>query len=225
MQITHHPFQRVDAHGARRMPEEKRLTSQNAGQEETNMQDIIAGLELPAGIHAEVLTDVDAATGSPINRVVVWADRAYGKCPRCSEPVDRVPGCPAVLSGGEPGGQLIPYSQQHGCGEVLSVDWQATDGGVAAEGVLAVARDLARDLADKTVAARRRITRELREDLTSAILRLGDGEPEEDICTGSETSPGVYREDGTLIAWAYGPAGDEDIITVTEHDVREAADD
>ena len=187
---------------------------------------ILDGLELPAGIHAELLAGTDAASSSTISRVVVWVDRPYEECPRCGEPVDRDPGCPAALDGGEPGGQLVPYTQQHTCGEVLDADFLALDGGdgLTADVVLTAAHDLAQGLTDATAAERRRITRQLREELTSALLALGDGEDEEDVCTGSEVTPGIYREDGTLIAWAYGPSGDEeDIITVTEHDVRDAA--
>jgi hypothetical protein len=41
-----------------------------------------------------------------------------------------------------------------------------------------------------------------------------------EVLTGTETEPGVWREDdGRLAAWDYDPAGDPDPITVTESDV------
>ncbi len=87
----------------------------------------IATLDLPANTHATVLTGRDVVTGEPLEYVIVWADRTYLNCPRCTEPVAReIDECPVALDpGAGPGGQIEETDKRHGCGLWLRVNWDA----------------------------------------------------------------------------------------------------
>lgn len=191
-------------------------------------------IDLPEGIHAAMLTGRDVVTGEDLAYPVVWADRAYGTCPRCGQPVARiVEDCPVLLdTGAGQGGQIQELDKQHGCGEWLDVDWQEVQaceaaGGITADDVTAAAGALAAGLAAEITAERDRIRARLRADLRDALRRLAEplepGEtPEdraEDAGTGSEIDPGVCVEDGKWFAWDYDPAGGPEPIIVHASDL------
>jgi hypothetical protein len=192
------------------------------------MMDIDA-LELPLGTHAIVLTGRDVVTGEQLAYPVVWADRSDSTCPRCGQPVAQVVAeCPVGLNtGAGQDGQIEELSQQHGCGEWLSVDWAE----VSATGplvdpteddVLATARELAARLADDLTTQRERIRARLRVDLRDGLARLAEPLAEDEtaedraaeVSAGNETEPGLYLEDGQWLAWDYDPDGSGDTITV-----------
>jgi hypothetical protein len=200
--------------------------------------DALSKLALPAGTHATVLTGRDVVSGLQLAYPVVWADRPYDTCPRCGQPVARVVGqCPVMLNtGAGQGGQIQEYSQQHGCGQWLSVDWSevpASDrlSDVTEDDVAASARTFATRLAEAITLRRERIRRRLREDLEEALGRLAepldDDETEQDrardVRTGSEVEPGVYSEGGEWVAWDYDPDGSGDTIAVRESDLAAQA--
>lgn len=191
-------------------------------------------LDLPAGTHAGVLTGRDVVSGEQLAYPVVWADRPYGTCPRCRQPVARVvEQCPVMLdTGAGQGGQIQEYSKQHGCGEWLSVDWDEVRPGdqlaeVAEDDIVAAARLLAARLVAAIASERENIRRRLREDLQDALCRLAGplegGETAEDradeVRTGSEVEPGIYQEGGQWVAWDYDPDGSGDTIAVDESDL------
>jgi hypothetical protein len=185
-------------------------------------------VDLPAGTHAAVLHGRDVVTGDQLARLVVWADRPYDRCPGCDEPVSRVVECPVGLNtGAGQGGRLEEWSKQHGCGEWLAVDWEevtssAATGEVTTADVVAAATELAASLAAAIDKERGCLRARLREDLAWALARLAeplaDGETsedrEEEVRTGSEVDPGVYREGDGWLAWGYDPDGSGDPITV-----------
>ena len=81
-------------------------------------------LTLPPRIHAELTGGPDVVTGEHIQVCIVWADRVETGCSRCRQSIAQDPGRPAMLNTGAcQGGQVEAYSQQHGCGEWLSVAW------------------------------------------------------------------------------------------------------
>lgn len=193
-------------------------------------------MQLPAGTHATVLAGRDVVTGEDLAYPVVWADRSYGACRRCAQPVAWEVDCPVVLNvGAGQGGAIEPLSQQHGCGEWLSVDWTELDQGASEADVVAAAGRLAAGLAAEIDTARASVRAGLCRDLEGALARLaeplGEGETPEDraeeVCSGSDTGPGVYCEGGRWVAWDYDPAGiyrpdaDSacDTITVTVEDL------
>jgi hypothetical protein len=201
----------------------------------------VSALELPAGTHAAVLTGRDIVSGQMLAYPVVWADRPYGTCPRCGQPVARVVGeCPVMLdTGAGLGGQILEWDKQHGCGEWLSVSWQevhsASPGGDPGEpDTLAAAAELAAALAAEVSAERDQIRVRLRGELQEALTRLAgpldDGETPEDraaeVRTGSEVGPGVYLEyGGHWLAWDYDPGGSGEAVTVSAEDLDgQAAD-
>lgn len=178
--------------------------------------------DLPRHVHAETLRARDVVTGQPIAETIVWADRVINQCPLCRQPIDRiVEACPAHLNAGAgQGGQLQDYSQQHGCGEWLAVTWRAVADGESVEFVAAeIAASFTRDLAEERASIRRRLTEELADAMARLAKPLADGETAEEraeeITTGSDTDPGVYRGDGWL-AWEFDPLTEDgtDCITV-----------
>jgi hypothetical protein len=217
----------------------------------------IAELALPAGVHAAVLTGRDVVTGEPLARAVVWADGIESTCPQCGQPVGMLEElCPVVLNcGAGLGGQLLDRDRRHGCGLWLAVSWQEvvaaredTDPagevapGILGEAVLDAARELADQRRQQIAQARAATTERLRADLAEALARLGeplqDGETPQDraeeVSTGSEVVPGVYREPGVpgdaegdpggvWVAWDYEPGG-TDPISVYATDLTAAGD-
>lgn len=201
----------------------------------------LAELDLPARIHATVLTGRDVTNGETLTYPVVWADRLYDTCPRCDQPVNRVVNtCPAVLdTGAGTGGQILEWDQQHGCGEWLAVSWQQVRSDAAeptVEDVKAAADQLAATVAADLATERRRLTKQLRTELQDALTRLAeplaDGETAEDrrreIQTGHQGEPGVDYEPtfpgpgqtATWHAWDFDPDGSGEAIMVTEDDLR-----
>ena len=190
--------------------------------------------QLARGTHAAILTGTDVVTGEALAYPVVWADRPYDHCPRCNQFVGRDVDCPVMLNtGAGQGGQIQEYSQQHGCGEWLSVSWKEiyfSTRDATEQDILDAAHELAADLAEEIAARQKRLRTQLREELAAALKRLreplGEDETTEDrageMRTGSEIEPGIYEEHGVWLAWDYDPDGSGDPITVTEADVTEA---
>lgn len=190
-------------------------------------------LRLPAHSHATMLTGRDMTTGLPLAYPVVWADRPYDTCPRCGQPVPGVvENCPALLNtGAGQGGAIQEWDQQHGCGEWLAVSWcevkPAGDEVTEAE-IQAAAEELSAEWQREVTAKTSRIVAALRKELAVALARLAEPldedetieDRDEEVRTGSETQPGVYREDGEWLAWSYPPVQDgSDSITVYASDL------
>ena len=91
-----------------------------------------------------VLTGRDVVSGEDLAYPVLWCDRTYGACPSCGEPVDREPDCPVRLNDGAgQGGEIEECSQEHGCGEWLSVTWVELPEDADADAVQAAAEEMA----------------------------------------------------------------------------------
>jgi hypothetical protein len=188
-----------------------------------------ATLDLPPGTHATALGGRDVVTGGWLRYIVVWADRPYDRCPRCGQTVARVvEGCPIHLNtGAGAGGALEPMSQQHGCGEGLSVDSRELGGDATADQVLAAAAELAQGLAEEIDAERGtmrdRLAEELRNILAREIEPLDDGETLEDrreeLRSGDEMNPGAYHDGQQWSAWDYDPDGSGDPVIVYADDL------
>lgn len=175
---------------------------------------------LPAGVHATVLVAQDPL-GLEVERIVVWGDLVADLCPRCGEPVpDR--GVPVHLDGmAANGGQLIDRDLQHGCGEwIAQLAVLADDEHDVLDKATMVAKARREELAD----ANDRIRRGLLSDLKKALDRIADGEDPDEVTTGTNGTPGIYREplDGWM-AWA-DTADREGVITVYASDVQTAED-
>lgn len=197
----------------------------------------LSNLSLPPHIHAEILTGHDVVSGEQLAYPVIWADRITDTCGRCHEPIPREEPCPVLLdSGAGQGGLIEEISQQHVCGEWLSVDWREVkvdlDAPDAVARIEAAAWELATERTAEIETATGRLRRSLERDLARALKHLGeplDGDtPDErlyDVTTGSETEPGVYLDetDGEWVAWDYEPDGGEgDVIRVTADTVSYA---
>lgn len=195
-------------------------------------------LDLPSGIHAAVLGGRDVVTGEPLREVVLWADRTTGECPRCHQPIAReITRCPIHLNtGAGQGGALEPYSQQHGCGEWLSVASRELGSAPGAEDILAAAHDLATARADETTEKRSKIERHVRADLAAVLAGLdrrpagGDDEDltlaeiVESVCDDlfgrlhygyAPVDPGVFVDGDQVGVWDWDPAGDGEVVIAT----------
>jgi hypothetical protein len=186
----------------------------------------LAEIALPARMHIDVQTGRDVITGGQIKAYIIWADRTYGQCPRCRQPVPRDPGCPGLLNpGAGQGGQVDAVSQEHGCGEWLSVIWDfcgEPDLRAVRSLVVSVEAERRRQLESARVA----LAASLTADLAAAVARLGEPYEEgedpavrrEEVRTGWDMEPGVYldlQESGQWIAWDYDPDGAEgEAITI-----------
>lgn len=197
----------------------------------------LSNLTLPPHIHAEVLTGRDVLSGEHLAYPVIWADRITDTCDRCHEPIPREEPCPVLLdSGAGQGGLIEEISQQHVCGEWLSVDWREVkvdlDAPEAVARIEAAAWELAAERTAEIETATGRLRRSLERDLARALKHLGeplDGDTPDDrlydVTTGSETEPGVYLDetDFQWVAWDYEPNGGEgDAIRVTADTVSYA---
>lgn len=190
--------------------------------------EVLAGLELPAGTHAAVLRDVGNSGPYP-PQIVVWTDRPYQACPLCRQPVQPdMSGHPLQLNGWF----VEPFSQQHGCGQWLDFRWEVVagtgDGGQeTADDVLRLAEELAGALEESSGHEREQTRRRLRGELGAALERLAEPLEEgqtpqdraEEVRTGSASDPGVYCDGGQWLAWDYGPGDAEDLVEVFEHEV------
>lgn len=186
----------------------------------------MASADLPTGIHHQVLRGTDPM-GTAVEAHIVWAERTEDHCPRCHQPVDVDPGCPAVLDAKAcQGGQVLTRDMAHQCGEWLSVPWAAVEGpGDIAE----TAAQLAAERESAAAAAVEAIRDALRVDLRDALARLGepleDGETrddrEDEVATGSEMYPGVWQSSpGVWEAWAPLPIEAEgECVIVTPEDL------
>ena len=166
-------------------------------------------MTLPKGIHATILSARDASTGIMVHTAIVWADRTFWDCPRCTQPIARqVDDCPVTLNGGYPGGQVEPFSQQHGCGEWLSADWQECEPEEVVIRNTALVMAAGRE--EEMNTERKAIRDRLETDLRWAITQLAAGESTaEEVTTGSDMTPGVYYDEYITrewLAWDYDPA-------------------
>lgn len=193
------------------------------------------GQRIPGDVHVTMLTDRDVVTREMLAYPLLWSDRPYSQCPRCTEPVDTdlTDKPPAILDGGAcQGGQVLDIDQKHGCGEWLSVDSESFErDDVTADELVAAAVGLSQQRAAAIEMERVRIIDGLRELLADAYARLTDqvveGESWEDrvadVCTGSEVEPGVCFENDVLIAWNYHPTDpSEPIIVRHDSSIRKA---
>jgi hypothetical protein len=183
----------------------------------------LSDIKLPDRIHAEIHARTDAVTQGHVERAVVWADRAYLNCPRCTETVDTEPACPVTINEGDGrGAQFEEWSQQHGCGEWLPVLWDEC--GTSESEIAEAATALAARRRDALGTARGSLTALLRENLAAALANAS-GPATEDrggITTGSDADPGVFFDEfgcGEWIAWDYDPAGNGELVTVYASDL------
>ncbi|MFD7866016.1 hypothetical protein [Streptomyces sp. NPDC059783] len=195
------------------------------------LEDVLSRLDLPVGTYATVVHDQANSPEEWPPRIVVWTDRPYNACPSCGQQVPRDVSLLVQLNRGS----LEPFSQQHGCGQWLDALWEPVRGAgegyeATPDGVLRVAAELLDRLNSARVDRRERIRARLRRELTAALHRLDEplkeGETSEgraeEVTTGNEIDPGIYR-DGDWLIWAYDP-GEADIdaalITVLASEVR-----
>lgn len=93
--------------------------------------------------HAVTLRGRDIVTGEQISKIIIWADRTYDTCPSCGQPINVSPGCPVNLNtGAGQGGRLEEWSQMHGCGQWLHIDWVSLDGDATEREVADAREDL-----------------------------------------------------------------------------------
>jgi hypothetical protein len=188
--------------------------------------EMLGGLTLPAGIQAEVLEVRTAATGTTVTRIAVWGP-AERVCPGC-EPVysdrDPIRGCPVMLDPSM--GDVQARDQQHGCGTWWGPDWVTIDPSEAEaldelrDRVVAAADKLMEDVRTTEAEADARARAALRRTLAEALAELDAGAEPDDVATGSEMDPGVYRDGDEWIAWDYAEAWDNDGTEFVE--VRES---
>ncbi|MBO2461740.1 hypothetical protein [Actinomadura violacea] len=175
---------------------------------------------LPTGVHATVLTAQDPRN-LEVERIVVWGDPVSDLCPRCGEPIpDR--GVPVYLNGKAcDGGELVDRDLKHGCGEWLAQFAVLAD---EEDDVPGKADMVARARREELAEANGRIRRGLLRDLKNALERVADGEDPDDVTTGTNGTPGIYKDwlDGWL-AWG-DTADSEGVITVYAYDVQTAED-
>ncbi|MFG3710968.1 hypothetical protein [Micromonospora sp. NPDC047730] len=168
-------------------------------------------------IHETRIGAVSPVSGEYVESVLVWADRPYSTCDRCGQPVPTVESAPAIAN---PLGSAMAVSQQHGCGEWLSVFWTELPGDATVEQITQAKHDLLR----RYRAAIEERTEEIRAALAADLTEMLELSPDERYCTGSEVEPGIYQESGGYlkagpwVAWAYAPVGG-DAITVYEEDL------
>jgi hypothetical protein len=150
-------------------------------------------------------------------------------CAGCDQPISTTNPGPATWFDQRTGNPQGGWSHQHGCGtwnspceEVITMDDldNLPDAVETAEEVLDTA--VAESVSSQTEALRVRLATSLRDALAERAGCLADGfteaEADEQITTGSETDPGVYRDYDIWVTWAYGPL-DGDLVTVTESEV------
>ncbi|MEU1824221.1 hypothetical protein ABZ502_17560 [Streptomyces abikoensis] len=194
------------------------------------LETLLAEVSLPRGVHAAVLSDSAGPTDVWCPRIVVWANRSHSRCPGCGQPVaqDLSQDVPVSLNRGE----LQPYSQQHPCGEWLSILWSEVSGTgeVTVVDVERAAHQLAAEVDNEHVRLRAAVEAQLRQDLKQALQRLAEPlahqetreDREDEVRTGSDVEPGVYRGEQWL-AWAFDPTGiSSEPITVTERNLATA---
>lgn len=177
-------------------------------------------IPLPPHTQADALTARDIITGEPLTRVVVWADRPYDRCPQCEQGVSAVVDCPVTLDAGAgQGGQIMEYSQQHGCGYWLSVDWTEVTGHDGEDptdtDIAAAAAQLAHRRQQHIADACQMIEAGLRRDLAAVLAQ------EDKVSSGSEFHAGVYHDGTEWVAWAEAPVDDADAIVVCESDLAQ----
>lgn len=184
---------------------------------------------LPTGVYVGTVGGRDVVTGQDLVYPVLWTDRPYNRCPLCLQHIDPdlTDKMPVLLDVGAcQGGRVDAISQQHGCGEWLSVYWTAFErDGVTEEDLIVEANRLSGSRAEVVEAVRADIMETLQARLSRAAARVTeplDDERWEDrvdsVCTGSEVEPGIYYEPGVqgpgeLIAWEYDPESDSDLLT------------
>lgn len=92
-------------------------------------------------LHTEHLKGRDIVTGQPLDYVVLWLDRDP-ICGRCGQDIGTGE-CPVTLSEGAGlGGELMEWSQQHGCGEWNRMDWVSAGEDPTQEELDAAVREL-----------------------------------------------------------------------------------
>jgi hypothetical protein len=198
----------------------------------------ISPASLCYGTHADVLTMNDPATGQPMTRTIVWADRVDDTCPACGQPAPRmIDHCPVALSpDGSPYLRVDDHTR-HGCGAQLGVAWLEVSPSRPGQSpteqdVLQASSELAVRL-NATINGRRQvILARLRVDLLQALVRLAqpfaEGETSQDraaeVSSGSMTSPGVRRHNARWEAWDYDPDGTGVILVVDQAEVIPVGD-
>jgi hypothetical protein len=189
------------------------------------IREMLAGLDLPEGVQAELIEVHTAATHSLVRRIVVWGP-APRTCPGC-EPVtsdrDPIRDCPVILDPSV--GDVQSVSQQHGCGAWWGPDWVVIDpdgepSDELADRVMIAAADEAADVRAAEAKEDARTRAALRRALADALEDLAAGGDPEDVATGSELDPGVYLDGDEWIAWDYAEAWDNDGTEFVE--VRES---
>lgn len=150
---------------------------------------------------------------------VYMTARVLMDCTRCGEPLPV--GAPGPYTWYDQGGIRGSHSQQHGCGEWNAPEEVGTEIGEDADptgelGALLAELDEAVTQSQDREAEAARLR--LMESILDARVALAAGEDEEDVLTGSETNPGVWRgDDGRLTAWDWDPTGrDPEGIVVAE---------
>jgi hypothetical protein len=173
-------------------------------------------------IHAVRLAGTDESTGAERSKVVVWADYVSDTCPRCSEPVPARDEVPVTMNLRERGRiedldlHHWDTSGQVGCGEWLPLLIVTLDGDATPTEITDAAASLAAERQAQQDTLRTQRAAELHAQLDTAIQEAGGDEDRlAEIADGTDTRPGVCWEDGILSAWAYGPEGEDDIVTVT----------
>jgi hypothetical protein len=195
------------------------------------VDEMLAGLTLPAGIQATVLEVRTAATATTVTRIAVWGP-AQRECPGCGATErDPIRECPVTLDPSV--GDTQAWSQQHGCGAWWGSTWAVIDP-IEPDYIEPDDADRIRRLADEIMEDVRAAEAEadtqtmaaLRTALTEALDELGSGAEPDYVTTGSATEPGVYRDGDEWLAWAYAAAWDNDgteFLEVRESEVREGA--
>ncbi|GAA4209042.1 hypothetical protein GCM10022252_74970 [Streptosporangium oxazolinicum] len=176
---------------------------------------------LPAHVHSADLSGPNDRN-VPVSLFVVWADRPYRLCPVCGEGVQVETGCPAVMDPST--GEAESLDQKHGCGEWLITRWIGVD---SLEGIPEAAEQLAAEHADDVAKGRAEAEAELGDELREAMARLAEpldegetiADREAEITTGRDDMPGIYKEDGQWVAWAYDVRDEEVMITVRQEDL------
>lgn len=176
---------------------------------------------------------------------VELSERAVDTCTGCDQHLP--PAGPVTWIDSRSGSHQGAYSQQHRCGEwnepecvLIEIDLDdladmADPEESVYERIAAAAAELDADVARETDTEVRRIRAGLISDLRDTLAQAADiaadtdltddekAEALNDLETGGEEAPGVYRDGGRWQAWAWHPchsvddAGDD--INVTEADL------
>lgn len=184
--------------------------------------------EMPAGIHADIATARDKRTGQDRTALIVWSDDTTDRCDRCHDEIGREADCPIIFDPTDPVDGFQEKPLQHGCGEIITVNWEVVQEPTADEAVEAV-RKVHQYFLDQQEGQRKIWRKKLSTELRKAIADPSTVWPvqeEPDLgCPPDNAAPDshLYRgkHDGLRRAAAIDLAdpdlGDE--IIVTEEDL------